>query len=73
MPTKFVAAPGPSLNELGLEPHHWKRGAAGPRSCAYCPLPRQNRVHDETQVDGRSPERAEWAALDAARLGERDF
>ena len=73
MPVKFVARPGPSLDELGLTPHHWKRGSAGRYSCAHCPLPRRNRVHDESQLDGRSPERAEWAARDAARLGERDF
>lgn len=73
MPTKFVARPGPSLDELGLTPHFWKRGAGGRYSCAECPLPRNNRVHDESKLDGRSPERTEWAERDAARLGERDF
>lgn len=73
MATKFVAAPAPGLDELGLEAHHWRRGAGSRYACAVCPLPRKNRVHDESAIDGRSPERAEWAERDAARLGERDF
>lgn len=70
--TKFVARPGPPLAALGLEPHHWKRGTAGRFSCAECPLPRGNRVHDESEIDGLSPEKAEWSKHYAARLGERD-
>lgn len=73
MAAKFVPREAPPLAELGLEPHHWKRGGGGRHSCASCPLPRKNRVHDEAQLDGLSPERAAWAAHYAARLGERDF
>lgn len=72
MATRFVAAPGPPLAVLGLEPHHWERGTGGRFSCAHCPLPRRNRVHDEAQIDGKSAEQAEWSQHYAARLGERD-
>lgn len=73
MATKFVPREPPTLEELGLEAHFWRRGSGGRYSCAVCPLPRKNRVHNEDQLDGRSPERTAWAAHDAARLGERDF
>lgn len=72
MATKFVAAPAPPVEELGLEFHHWERGNGGRWSCKHCPLPRRNRVHDESKIDGQSPEQAAWSQHYAARLGERD-
>lgn len=69
--TRFVPRPGPPLGELGLEPHHFRRGAFG--RCRGCEMPKGNRVHDMTEHDGRSEEATEWARQDAARLGERDW
>lgn len=69
MAVRFKAAPGPELEELGLQAHQFAKVWDGRiLRCASCPLPRKNRIH----VDPSEAQRAEWSAFDAARLGERD-
>jgi hypothetical protein len=70
MAVRFVAAPGPDLEELGLREHVFAREWEGRvLRCARCPLPRRNRIH----VAPDEALRAEWRRVDAARLGERDL
>jgi len=69
MATRFVPAPAPELEELGLREHVFARAWDGYTvRCARCPLPKKNRIH----VTQDEASRAEWRAMDAARLGERD-
>jgi hypothetical protein len=69
MATRFVAAPAPQLEELGIQEHPFVRAWDGRLlHCAKCPLPKRNRVH----VEPGQEQREEWRRADAARLGERD-
>lgn len=73
--TRFKPLPGPPLAEIGLRAHDFHRGAFG--RCRHCEMPKRNRVHDPVNVaietGRRSEEATEWARVDAARLGERDW